>query len=42
MAAYPPISELLPHSGSAVLLDAVLEDTPERIRGRAPPRAPQT
>lgn len=31
-AAYPPVQEVLPHSGQAVLLDAVLEDTPEKIR----------
>lgn len=35
MPAYPPIAELLPHSGPAVLLDAVLEDTPQKIRARA-------
>jgi len=29
---FPPAAELLPHRGQAVLLDAVLEDTPDSIR----------
>jgi predicted hotdog family 3-hydroxylacyl-ACP dehydratase len=31
---YPPITELLPHRDSAVLLDAVLEDSTDAIRAR--------
>jgi predicted hotdog family 3-hydroxylacyl-ACP dehydratase len=31
---YPPITELLPHRDSAVLLDAVLEDSTDVIRAR--------
>lgn len=29
---YPPAAELLPHSGQAVLIDAILEDTRDSIR----------
>jgi predicted hotdog family 3-hydroxylacyl-ACP dehydratase len=32
---FPPITELLPHRGRAVLLDAVLENTEDRIRASA-------
>ncbi|MGE5626204.1 MAG: hypothetical protein ACM3ZT_11720 [Bacillota bacterium] len=35
MQDYPAITELLPHRGPAVLLDTVLEDTPDKIRARA-------
>ena len=31
---FPPVSELLPHRGSAILLDAVLEDSADAIRAR--------
>jgi 3-oxoacyl-[acyl-carrier-protein] synthase-1 len=34
MQTYPPIAELLPHSGPAVLLDAVLEQQPDSLRAR--------
>jgi predicted hotdog family 3-hydroxylacyl-ACP dehydratase len=34
MESFPPISELLPHRGTAVLLDAVLEDNQDDIRAR--------
>ena len=34
MEDFPPIAELLPHHGPAVLLDAVLEDDADRIRAR--------
>jgi 3-oxoacyl-[acyl-carrier-protein] synthase I len=34
MQAYPPIAELLPHAGPAVLLDAVLEQRPDALRAR--------
>lgn len=33
--SFPPIAELLPHRGRAVLLDAVLEDSENRIRASA-------
>ena len=39
MPAYPPITELLPHRGTAVLLDAVLEDRPGSLRARTLIRA---
>lgn len=32
---FPPVAELLPHRGAAVLVDAVLEDTEDAIRVRA-------
>ncbi len=32
---FPPVAELLPHRGPAVLIDAVLEDTADTIRVRA-------
>ena len=34
MQSYPPIAELLPHAGPAVLLDAVLEQQPDSLRAR--------
>ncbi|HEV2331605.1 MAG TPA: 3-hydroxylacyl-ACP dehydratase [Gammaproteobacteria bacterium] len=34
-AAFPPIAELVPHAGPALLLDAVLEHADGRIRARA-------
>lgn len=34
MERYPPIAELLPHHGPAVLLDAVLEQQPDSLRAR--------
>ncbi|MFI4967105.1 MAG: 3-hydroxylacyl-ACP dehydratase [Gammaproteobacteria bacterium] len=34
MHDFPPIAELLPHRGSAVLLDAVVEDNADDIRAR--------
>ncbi|HEY3645799.1 MAG TPA: 3-hydroxylacyl-ACP dehydratase [Gammaproteobacteria bacterium] len=34
MQAYPPIAELLPHAGPAVLLDAVLEQRADSLRAR--------
>ena len=35
METYPPLSELLPHRGPSVLLDAVLENRRDSIRVRA-------
>jgi predicted hotdog family 3-hydroxylacyl-ACP dehydratase len=35
--AFPPVAELMPHSGPMCLLDAVLEHTPERTVGRVEP-----
>jgi len=32
METYPPLPELLPHAGPAVLLDAVLEQRPDSLR----------
>jgi predicted hotdog family 3-hydroxylacyl-ACP dehydratase len=34
MQTYPPITELLPHAGPAVLLDAVLEQHPDSLRAQ--------
>lgn len=34
MEVFPPIAELLPHRGTAVLLDAVVEDSQDEIRAR--------
>lgn len=34
MQDFPPIAELLPHAGPAVLLDAVLEQDPDGLRAR--------
>ena len=34
METFPPIAELLPHRGPAVLLDAVVEDSRDEIRAR--------
>jgi len=34
MEDFPPVAELLPHRGTAVLLDAVLEDSQDAIRAR--------
>jgi predicted hotdog family 3-hydroxylacyl-ACP dehydratase len=34
MHEFPPIAELLPHRGGAVLLDAVLEDNADYIRAQ--------
>jgi predicted hotdog family 3-hydroxylacyl-ACP dehydratase len=34
MEEFPPIAELLPHRGTAVLLDAVVEDSQDLIRAR--------
>ena len=36
---YPPVTEVLPHQGQAVLIDAVLEDAADSIRVRARVRA---
>lgn len=32
MSTFPPVAELLPHGGRAILLDAVLEHSPEHVR----------
>lgn len=34
-SVFPPAAELLPHRGKAVLIDTVLEDTPDSIRVNA-------
>ena len=34
MQNYPPVAELLPHAGRAVLLDAVLEQQTDSLRAR--------
>jgi 3-oxoacyl-[acyl-carrier-protein] synthase-1 len=34
MQAYPPVAELLPHAGAAVLLDAVVEQRADSLRAR--------
>lgn len=40
--AFPPVAELLPHAGRAVLIDTVLEDTEDsiRVRTRVRPESP--
>ncbi len=39
---FPPAAELVPHAGRAVLIDTVLEDTPDSIRvsARVRPESP--
>lgn len=34
MSGYPPVPELLPHAGPAVLLDSILEQQPDALRAR--------